>query len=98
MLKSPSSPPSLSSDILPQIWLASQSPRRKALLEALGIPFLVRVSPIEEAHPNKENVEQTTMGNAYLKASTVAAQLNCPRDIVIGADTLVVADDEVLGK
>ena len=82
----------------PSLFLASQSPRRKQILEGLGLKFRVLIPPAEEAHPDAASVEKVTQQNASLKASSVLEMLKAPTDIVIGADTLVVLGDEVLGK
>ena len=75
--------------------LASQSPRRKALLELLGIPFSIQVADIDEtldaALPIPEAVAQLSLR----KAQAVPRE---ERDIVIAADTVVVCDGYVLGK
>lgn len=83
-----------------EIILASASPRRKELLEAAGIPFTVRASNADETMepglPPFLTVEQLSL----LKASDVASKLKAEgKDaIVIGADTIVVCDGEILTK
>lgn len=83
-----------------EIILASASPRRKELLQAAGIPFTVRASnadeTIEPGLPPFLMVEQLSL----LKASDVARKLKVEgKDaIVIGADTIVVCDGEILTK
>ncbi len=79
------------------IILASESPRRKELLERMGLDFTVRVAPIDEtmdpfAHPADE-VSRV----AQLKAKSVYSYCN-DGDIIIGADTIVVCDSLVMGK
>ncbi len=81
---------------LPKILLASQSPRRKALLESLGLPFEVVSSDIEELAPQASTIEQVVLFNAQKKASAVKRVGT--NDIVIAADTLVALGDEVMGK
>lgn len=75
--------------------LASQSPRRKALLEQLSIPFTVRVADIDEsmddALPPQQEVARVSRNKAFAVSRT-------PEDIVISADTIVVCGKEVLGK
>ncbi len=78
-----------------KIILASGSPRRRELLEQIGIPFEVRVSEAEET------ITQTEPGKiveelSRLKASAVADGLE--RGIILGADTIVWQDGQVLGK
>jgi len=75
--------------------LASISPRRKALLEGIGIPLIVHPSGVSEtcfAGPP----EQVVMGWASRKAFAVAP--GYPRNPVLGADTMVFLDGEPLGK
>jgi len=76
--------------------LASASPRRKALLAALGVAFEVIPSRAEESHaaaPPEVMVEN----NACLKRDDVAGRLEGP-SVVIAADTLVFIDGDVLPK
>ena len=76
--------------------LASSSPRRKELLEMLKIPFQVKVSYAEETYQNGMEPQEIVMELARIK-STVIAETN--RDsVVIGADTIVVMDGDILGK
>ena len=77
--------------------LASQSPRRKELLQALGIEFDVLPSTKEE--PNPEGY-QTAMGYVIECAALKAKELaDRHRDaVVIGSDTVVVLDGEILLK
>ena len=78
------------------IVLASASPRRRDLLTRAGLEFEVVVSPAVEIHDPSIPPDQLCEGNALLKAAAVA-QLH-PQATVIGADTLVFIDAEVLGK
>jgi len=79
-----------------RIILASGSPRRRELLERVGIPHEVIVS----------NVDETTWGNpaeqvvelAKRKADAVVQLVDASEVIVIAADTLVAIDGEILGK
>lgn len=79
-----------------QFVLASASPRRKELLSMLGIPFEIITSNVEETEVIADSIEAYVEGVALLKARDVA--VNCPGKIVIGADTIVVLDDEILHK
>ena len=73
------------------ILLASRSPQRRALLGALGVPFRVVVSGVEEG--------DDPLANARAKARDVAARAGIPPGgAVLGADTAVVLDGAVLGK
>src|ERR1051325_3446786 len=76
--------------------LASGSPRRRELLEKAGYEFdVVRPSSGEISAP-WVTIRETTAWNAMRKALEVA-KAN-PTSIVLGADTLVALDDEVIGK
>ncbi|MHB1006379.1 MAG: Maf family protein [Chloroflexota bacterium] len=83
------------SDSLPFI-LASNSPRRREILAALGVPFVVRASEVPESPLPGETAEYTVRRLAEAKARevTVAAR----ERFVIGADTVVVCDGASLGK
>lgn len=74
--------------------LASQSPRRKALLEQFGFTFSVQVLPTcEEEFGEPLSV---ALGNATHKAVPVSAKnREC---LVLGADTIVTLDGRILGK
>jgi septum formation protein len=81
-----------------RIILASNSPRRKQLLAGLDIDFSVRVLPdIDESYPPSLPVEQTA---EYIAAKKAAAyrQSMAADELVITADTIVVLENEVLGK
>jgi nucleoside triphosphate pyrophosphatase len=72
--------------------LASGSPRRRAILEQLGVAFTVEVSGAEELESGDPG--DVVVQNALRKARAVAR----PGERVLGADTEVVLDGEVLGK
>lgn len=76
--------------------LASGSPRRRELLAALGIPFTVVVS--NEPEPLLEGIapREQTVQLALRKARAVAGAISA--GWVLGADTIVVLDVEILGK
>jgi len=78
-----------------QLILASQSPRRKQLLELFHMPFTVRVADIDETMDLKKSAYDEVARVALAKAKAISAQ---PEDIVIAADTIVVCDGQVLGK
>jgi len=75
--------------------LASSSPRRREILEALGLEFSVGSVDIEEALEVGESAEQMVLRLAIAKAA--AAEVESTR-LVVGADTAVVLDGDVLGK
>lgn len=76
--------------------LASGSPRRRELLEKLNIPFEVIVSACDETLPEGIPAESAAEMLAVRKAAAVAKQH--PEAVVIGADTTVILDGEILGK
>lgn len=76
--------------------LASSSPRRKMLLEQLGLTFDVVVSDIDERLDASLPPEQIAERLAFEKAAAVAAAF--PDALVIGADTIVVDERHILGK
>lgn len=78
-----------------QIILASQSPRRKALLSLFGLPFAVRVANIDEAMDPNADLAQEVARVSREKAQAIA---HAADDIVIAADTIVVLEGNVLGK
>ena len=78
------------------IILASQSPRRKQLLELAEIEFEIRIADIDETPPPGMSGEQVPEHLAREKAAVIA--MNNPGAIVIAADTIVLLDNEILGK
>lgn len=75
--------------------LASQSPRRRQLLEWADLDFEVIVVPTDESYDPALALEEIPVVIARQKAAAIDA----PADsIVIAADTIVVADGEVIGK
>ncbi len=85
--------------------LASASPRRKELLEQIGMKFEIRVSEAEEITEATDPAEYV-MELSFLKAEDVAGKIPVMYDarginqdfIVIGSDTVVAAEGEILGK
>jgi septum formation protein len=77
--------------------LASQSPRRKQLLEQAGIPFQVKVVETAETFPPELAIPDIPVHIARQKAAAVR-DLCVPTDIIIAADTVVVLDDNIIGK
>ena len=76
--------------------LASASPRRRELLRAAGIAFEVQPADVIEDPLPGETAKDCAERLAQAKALAVA-QLR-PQDIVLGADTVVVIDQQILGK
>lgn len=79
-----------------EIILASASPRRKEILQNTKLKFEIQKSDIEEVILENESPESMVVRLAYEKAFDVAKR-NTDR-LVIGADTIVALDNEVLGK
>lgn len=79
------------------IILASQSPRRKQLLEWAELPFTVVVQPTDESYPVGLSFEDTAIHIARNKALAVQKdhQFTIP---ILAADTIVVLEDRVIGK
>lgn len=76
--------------------LASASPRRQELLRNAGISFVVLATDIPEIPQAGETPEDCAQRLAQEKALAVLRQR--PDDLVLGADTIVVVDGEILGK
>ena len=76
--------------------LASASPRRQELLRNAGIPFVVQPTDIPEVPRPGEAPRAFAERMAREKALTVFRQR--PDDFVLGADTIVIVDAEILGK
>lgn len=74
--------------------LASGSPRRKEMLQALGMRFVVRPAHVDESHRNGEPSRDFVERLADSKAHAVAA----PGEVVLAADTIVVLRGRLLGK
>ena len=75
--------------------LASASPRRKEILENFGFSFKTVVKNTDETS-NKESVKEKILEIAEKKTKAVAKDF--PNENVIGADTMVVIDNKILGK
>ncbi|HLS53281.1 MAG TPA: Maf family protein [Tissierellaceae bacterium] len=78
------------------IILASASPRRREILEKYNLKHRVKKSDIIEHIRPDESPEQIAMSLAFQKAYNIA--LENKKSIVIGADTIVVYDNRILGK
>jgi septum formation protein len=76
--------------------LASGSPRRRQLLEMLGIPFRVVSPDVDESRLENEAAEQYVVRVARMKAAAVAERE--PGEIVLAADTTVVLEGEIFAK
>ena len=79
-----------------ELILASASPRRKELLEKIGLPFTVQPAKGEERITQKSPAA-VVMELSRQKAEEVAAQQTGPC-IILGADTIVAKGEEIMGK
>jgi len=81
------------------IILASTSPRRSDLLRQVGLPFEVIAPEVDESRFSFDvDPEQTAERLALQKALSVARRISTSGRLVIGADTVVQLDREILGK
>ena len=83
--------------------LASQSPRRKTLLEWAEIPFEIIVSDIDESYPTSLAIEEVPVYIAKNKALAVKEMILSTKpalvdQCIIAADTVVVLDQKIIGK
>jgi septum formation protein len=86
--------------------LASASPRRQELLRNAGIPFVVQPADIDETRRTgevpRECAERLAREKALavwrMRAKAAPPQAAQPQDVVLGADTIVVVDETILGK
>jgi septum formation protein len=76
--------------------LASASPRRKELLRLVGIPFVVQPSDVDESELPSPVPRECAELLACQKA--LAVWRTRPEDVVLGADTIVVVEETILGK
>lgn len=79
-----------------EVILASASPRRQELLHKIGLQFNVQPANVQEKMPDGITPTSGVRLLAQAKAVDVAARY--PQAIIIGADTVVVCDNRVLGK
>ena len=83
---------------LPKLYLASTSPRRKQLFEALGLSFEILNIEVEEQDPSIESVEKGAIANAEKKALAGLQKAVTQNALIVSADTVVAINDQVLGK
>ena len=81
-----------------KIFLASKSPRRSELLAQAGIPFEIFTKDVEEIYPNDLNVYLVPEFLAKLKADASVEVLNTDFNITISADSVVICNEEIIGK
>lgn len=81
------------------LYLASGSPRRSELLAQIGVPFITQIVPVDENSLPNESPSAYVERLARAKAQAGLAALVDPGDaVVLGADTAVVLDGQILGK
>lgn len=84
---------------MPELILASASPRRQDLLKELGLAFSVMPQDIDESPLRNEEPEIMVQRLASEKARAALATLSdTDHRLVLGSDTIVVCDDTILGK
>ena len=83
-----------------QLILASSSPRRRELIQMLGLPVLTMSSGADESHPPQLSPAEIVKTLSQRKAEEARAKLRPQgqQGIVIGADTVVVKNNQILGK
>ncbi len=82
-----------------RIILASNSPRRRELLENIGLNFEVIPDDTPEPMDGFDLPEETVMFLARFKGENIAARLGKTEDaVIISADTVVAIDNQILGK
>jgi len=82
----------------PQFYLASASPRRRQLLEQLGLRFEVTAADVDERPRPGESPRDYVLRVARAKASAAADRLGGPVLPILAADTAVVLNGAILGK
>ena len=80
-----------------KIILASQSPRRKQLLEWAEVPFEIDVSETDERFPPNLSMDDVAIYIARNKALAVQQKRNSD-EVILAADTIVVLGDNIIGK
>jgi septum formation protein len=80
------------------IILASASPRRRFLLEQLGLEFTSISAEVDESFPDGMTPDEIAIFLAEKKAGHFEESLEDPKNILITADTLVLIDGHILGK
>ena len=89
----------MTTDLTPDIYLASNSPRRRELLDQIGVRYAWLDSGVDEARHSEEAAEVHVLRLALSKARAGLSSIGeRPLLPVLGADTIVVLDDAILGK
>lgn len=81
-----------------KIILASQSPRRKQLLEWAEIPFEIIVKSTDESYPAHLAIEDIPVHIARAKAEAVRELLQSHTSTILAADTVVILNNKIIGK
>lgn len=81
---------------MPTIYLASSSPRRRELLDQIGLPYTIITVDVDESLSPGLSAAEQVIALSRRKAGAAASMRS--EGIVIAADTVVVKDDRVLGK
>lgn len=79
-----------------RIILASKSPRRKELMALTPWDFIIDAADVDETMDENSDIEENLKELACRKAEPIAEKY--PHDIVIGSDTIVYIDGQILGK
>ncbi|WP_353133257.1 Maf family nucleotide pyrophosphatase [Pseudopedobacter sp.] len=80
---------------MPKIYLASKSPRRQELLKLMGLEYTLYIKDIDESYPESLRANEVAEYIAKKKANAFAVS---EEGVIVTADTVVVVDNEILGK
>lgn len=80
-----------------KIVLGSGSPRRKELLESLGLSLRIKTADIEEVYPETLKAHEVASYLAHLKAKSLLSKISAD-ELLITSDTVVIQNNRVLGK
>lgn len=81
-----------------EILLGSGSPRRRELLEMMGVDFkVIKIKDVDEVYPAGMPAEEVPVYLSRLKASAYRNELR-PGQVLVTADTVVILDGKILGK
>ncbi|MBO4951191.1 MAG: septum formation inhibitor Maf [Clostridia bacterium] len=81
-----------------KIILASKSPRRKEILETMGVDFVIDVADADESVGSELSPVEAVCEISKRKADAVFKRHECEDCIIISADTVVVIDGKIIGK
>lgn len=81
-----------------QFILASASPRRRLLLEKAGYRFLVEPSEVDETAFETNGIDSATLCRQLALAKAKQVAIRFPDAVVMGSDTVVDLDGEIIGK